>query len=107
MLKLGDLVHVKKDYPHLSLTTKHIGAIVDILNNGEAYTVEFANENGDTIEEALFEYFNEDELSPTFVLDGSDKNRNRWLKAWCGLRSDQSFQDLVIEDDEEDEEDEG
>lgn len=64
MFNLYDVVMVKRDYPNLSLTPKNIGTIVDIQNNGEAYTVEFVNENGDTIEEALLEYFREDELLP-------------------------------------------
>ena len=62
MFNLYDVVRVKRDYPDLSLKTKNIGTIVDIQNNGESYTVEFVDENGDTIEEALFENFREEEL---------------------------------------------
>ena len=38
-----------------------IGTIVDIHNGGEAYTVEFIDENGETIEEAFYTEFTESE----------------------------------------------
>lgn len=62
MLNLYDVVKTKTDYPDLFLTKENIGTIVDVLNNGEAYTVEFLDENNETIEEALFVEFNESEL---------------------------------------------
>lgn len=62
MFNLYDVVRTKKDYPELSLTKENTGAIVDILSNGKAYTVEFLDENDDTIEEALFTEFGENDL---------------------------------------------
>ncbi|MBR5518635.1 MAG: DUF4926 domain-containing protein, partial [Clostridia bacterium] len=44
------------------LTKENIGTIVDKLSNGKAYTVEFLDENNDTIEEALFTEFGENDL---------------------------------------------
>jgi hypothetical protein len=62
MLNLYDVVKVKKDYPEYSLKKEYIGTVVDVINNGEAYTIEFINEQGETIEEALFTEFKESEL---------------------------------------------
>ena len=62
MFNLYDVVRTKKDYPELSLTKENIGTIVDKLSNGKAYTVEFLDENNDTIEEALFTEFGENDL---------------------------------------------
>lgn len=62
MLNLYDVVKTKKDYPDLSLTKENIGAVVDVLNGGEAYTVEFIDDSGDTIEDALFTEFKENDL---------------------------------------------
>lgn len=69
MLKLYDVVRVKKDYPELSLTTKNIGTIVDVLNDGEAYTVEFVDESGDTIEDALFIEFKKNVLEVIDIIN--------------------------------------
>ena len=62
MLNLYDVVKTKKDYPNLSLKKENIGTVVDILNGGDAYTIEFLDENNDTIEEALFYEFNGSDL---------------------------------------------
>lgn len=37
------------------------------------------------------------------ILDGSKEKREKIMKEFFGLRPDQSFQDLEIEDDEDDE----
>ena len=62
MFELYDTVRLKEENTELGIKPSNIGAIVDVLGNGEAYTVEFVDENGDTIEDALFAEFSEDEL---------------------------------------------
>jgi ribosomal protein L35AE/L33A len=52
MLKLLDIV--KADDPDTGLKAGTEGTIVDVHGNHEAYTVEFSDEDGNTIEEALF-----------------------------------------------------
>lgn len=62
MLKLYDIVKLKNERPDLKIKTSNIGVIVDVLKDGKAYTVEFTDENGDTIENSLFVEFKENEL---------------------------------------------
>lgn len=38
------------------------GTVIDILQGGKAYTIEFVDENGETIEEALFTEYAEKDL---------------------------------------------
>ena len=99
MLELLDVVRVKKEYPELSLTPKNIGTIVDIHNDGDAYTVEFIDEKGETIEKALYKEFTESELEyvPTKLDGGSLEERTKEMKKFFGLRPNQSFQDLDVE----------
>ena len=82
MFELLDIVRVKKEYPELSLTTNNIGTIVDVHNGGEAYTVEFIDKNGDTIEKALYTEFTESELEyvSTKLDGGSLEGRTVVLK---------------------------
>lgn len=54
MLKLLDIVTLKADDPDTGLKAGTEGTIVDVHGNHEAYTVEFFDEDGNTIEEALF-----------------------------------------------------
>lgn len=63
MLKLYDVVKLKKSNPELGISSSNTGAVVDILSGGEAYTVEFIGNDGETIEPALFVEFTEDELT--------------------------------------------
>ncbi len=72
MFELHDIVRVKKEYPELSLTPNNIGTIVDIHNGGEAYTVEFIDENLETVEEALYREFAESELEKATIIHGLD-----------------------------------
>ena len=104
MLELLDVVRIKKEYPELSLTPQNRGTIVDIHNDGEAYTVEFIDEKGETIEKALYKDFTESELEyvPTKLDGGSLEERTKEMKKFFGLRPDQSFQDLDVEVDDED-----
>ena len=82
MLELLDVVWVKKEYPELSLTPKNIGTIVDVHNGGEAYTVEFIDEKGETIEKAFYKEFTESELeyAPTKLDGGSLEERTKEMK---------------------------
>ena len=53
-LKADDIVHgVKKTYT---------GTIVDVLDEGAAYTVEFFDTSGQTVEEALFTEYSPEDL---------------------------------------------
>ena len=72
MFELRDIVRVKIEYPELSLTPNNIGTIVDIHNGGEAYTVEFIDENLETVEEALYREFAESELERATIIHGLD-----------------------------------
>ena len=40
----------------------YTGTIVDVLGNGEAFTVEFIDENGDMIEKAIMKEYTADQL---------------------------------------------
>ena len=62
MLKLYDIVRLKTTNKQLGLSTKCIGTIVDVLNDGKAFTVEFIDDFGNTVEEALFTEFAPEEL---------------------------------------------
>ena len=99
MLELFDVVRVKKEYPELSLTPKNRGTIVDVHNGGEAYTVEFIDEKGETVEKALYKEFTASELEyvPTKLDGGSLEERTKEMKNFFGLSPDQSFQDLDVE----------
>ena len=62
MLKLLDVVKLKNDREDVGVKASFIGTVVDVLENGEAYTVEFTDENKETIMKSLYTTFNEDEL---------------------------------------------
>lgn len=54
MLKLFDIVTLKNDDPETGVKAGTEGTIVDILGNGKAFTVEFFDEDGNTIEASLY-----------------------------------------------------
>ena len=54
MFALYDIVVLREDDPEAGVKAGTEGTVVYIQGNGEAYTVEFFDENGDTIEDALF-----------------------------------------------------
>ena len=62
MLKLHDVVKLKKDREDLGISSSDLGSVVDILQGGEAYIVEFIDDEGETIEDSLFTEFTESEL---------------------------------------------
>ena len=48
-----DVVSLVRDDPAHKVKREYTGTIVDILNDGEAYTIEFIDEEGNTVEDAL------------------------------------------------------
>lgn len=65
MFGLYDVVKLKKDDQVHGVKAAYIGAIVDVLSDskGDAYTIEFIDEKGETIEEALFAEYTPDSLT--------------------------------------------
>lgn len=61
MIKLFDIVKLKDAKPDYGITADTTGTVVDIASDG-AYTVEFFDKSGQTIEDGLFLYFQESEL---------------------------------------------
>ena len=47
-IELLDTVAVKADVPSLGLTAGEVGAVVEVLGDGEAFEVEFCDESGAT-----------------------------------------------------------
>lgn len=62
MFELYDTVVLREDDPEAGVKAGTEGAIVYIHGNGKAYTVEFYDENGDTIEAALFKEYLPEQL---------------------------------------------
>ena len=62
MFKLYDVVKLKKDRLDLGIKKNFTGTIVDICNDGKAFTVEFFDENDETIDKSLYVYFEESDL---------------------------------------------
>ena len=61
MLKLYDVVKLRKNDEAHGVKDSYTGTIVDVLSEGEAYTVEFFDEKGETVEDALLtEYYPDD-----------------------------------------------
>lgn len=57
MFELYDTVVLLGDDPEAGVKAGTEGTVVYIQGDGKAYTVEFFDENGDTIEDALFKDF--------------------------------------------------
>lgn len=62
MFNLLDCVKLKRDRADIGVNRSHTGVIVDILEGGKAYTVEFFDENNETIEASLYVEFDASEL---------------------------------------------
>ncbi|MEA4831940.1 MAG: DUF4926 domain-containing protein [Oscillospiraceae bacterium] len=62
MLKLYDIVVLKEDDPKTRIKRGTEGTIVYIHGNGEAYTVEFFDSDGDTFKTSFDKEFTESEL---------------------------------------------
>lgn len=50
MLKLSDIVTLRNDDSETGIKAGAEGTIVDVLGNGKAFTVEFFDEDGNTID---------------------------------------------------------
>lgn len=62
MLKLLDIVKLKKDDTAHGVKKSYLGTIVDVQAEGKAFTVEFVDESGETIEAALFTDYKPEDL---------------------------------------------
>lgn len=62
MFQLFDIVILREDDPGAGVRAGTEGVIVCIQGGGEAYTVEFFDENGDTIEAALLKDYLPEQL---------------------------------------------
>lgn len=64
MLELLDCVKLKDPakYKAIDVPEGETGTIVDIVGDGEAYTVEFLDEEGYTYEKSIWPYYSADEL---------------------------------------------
>ena len=62
MLNVNQLVKLKEDDLSVNVKKEYLGTVVDILGNGKDYTIEFIDEFGDSVEEALYKTYSEDEL---------------------------------------------
>lgn len=62
MFKLYDIVKLIKEDETNNVSTSFHGTIVDVLDGCKAYTVEFFDDNGDSIENALMKEYLASEL---------------------------------------------
>lgn len=62
MLNLYDVVSLKQDDEEHKVKKGCIGTVIDVHAGGRAYTVEFVDDTGETIEDALFTEYEEREL---------------------------------------------
>ncbi len=60
MLSLFDVVRLKKDDNQHGIKATFCGTIIDVIGNGEAYTVEFVDSNNEFIDE--YPTYTEDQL---------------------------------------------
>ncbi len=57
-----DVVKLKNDDDVRNVKADFLGVIVDVQANGQALNVEFVNDDGDTVLEALDHYYSPNEL---------------------------------------------
>ena len=64
MISLYDTVKLKKDRADIGVLSSYSGAVIDVVDyKGETlYTVEFFDEDGETIEDSISVYFRVDDL---------------------------------------------
>lgn len=60
MFQLFDVVRLKWDDPDAGVPKGTAGTIVDVMGAGEAYTVEFVDDDGETYEKALLKEYSAD-----------------------------------------------
>ena len=62
MIELLDIVTLRNDDPETGIKAGTEGTIVDVLGNGKAFTVEFLNEDENTIEASLYTEYTPERL---------------------------------------------
>jgi len=62
MLELLDIVTLRNDDPETGIKAGTEGTIVDVLGNGKAFTVEFFDEDENTIEASLYTEYTPERL---------------------------------------------
>ena len=62
MFNLYDVVKLNHNRDNIGIKAGALGTVVDVLNYGEAYTVEFFDDNNKTIKKSLFTHFTANEL---------------------------------------------
>ena len=62
MFDLHELVALKVDRDDIGVKSTFLGTVIDVVDDGAAYSVEFVDDNGETVEDSIFAYFLEDEL---------------------------------------------
>ena len=62
MFNLYDCVRLKKDRDDLGIKATFGGTVIDVLENGAVYTVEFFDTDNKTAIESIFTHFAKDEL---------------------------------------------
>ena len=62
MFSLYDIVKLKEDDKSHGVKKSFTGTVVDVLGKGEAYTVEFFDDTGETIEDALLTEYKAEDL---------------------------------------------
>lgn len=60
MLSLYDIVKLKKDDASHGIKSSYSGTVIDVIGDGEAYTVEFVGDDLEFIE--IYPTYTEDEL---------------------------------------------
>ena len=86
MLNLYDVVRLKHDREDIGLKTTFIGTVIDILEGGAAYSVEFIDANGKTIDDSVFADFTEYELDVIKSNTGSSRDSRSSVQAVRGAR---------------------
>ena len=61
-MKLLDIVKLKEDDKVHGVKSSYQGTIVDVLGDGDVFTVEFFDDKGETIMDALMTEYSEDDL---------------------------------------------
>ena len=62
MFELYDIVKLKKDREDIGVKSTYEGTIIDYVQPDDVYSVEFYDDNGDTIDESIYAYFSPNEL---------------------------------------------
>lgn len=62
MFDIYDIVRLKEDDKLHGVKSSFVGAVVDVHSDGEAYTIEFFDDKGETITDALLSEYKQEEL---------------------------------------------